>query len=166
MAADGRIWRFGDDIDTDTLAPGRYMAAPIETLAAHCLEAVNPDFAGQVKPGDIIVAGSNFGAGSSREQAADALKQLGIAAIVAKSFAGIFYRNAINLGLPVLECAATDRIPDGATGAVDPATGRLVVNGMDEPMQCVPVPEFLMEIISAGGLVPHLEQRFRRETRA
>jgi 3-isopropylmalate/(R)-2-methylmalate dehydratase small subunit len=98
----GRVFLLGDDVDTDQLAPGQYMKGGLDMLAAHCLESARPDFAGSVKPGDVIVAGKNFGMGSSREQAAEALKHLGLAGVVAKSFAGIFYRNALNLGLPVL----------------------------------------------------------------
>ena len=97
--AGGRAWRFGDDIDTDVLAPGIYMKKPIAELAQHCLEVVDPRFAKEVRPGDIVVAGRNFGMGSSREQAAQALIALGVAAVLAKSFAGIFYRNALNQGL-------------------------------------------------------------------
>lgn len=163
MSHSARIWKFGDNIDTDSLAPGRYMTAPIAKLAAHCLETVNADFAGNVKQGDILVAGANFGVGSSREQAVEALKHLGIAAIVAKSFAGIFYRNAVNLGMPVLECAETGLVVDGATGNIDVRTGRLNLDNSGQTMLCVPVPEFLMTIIDDGGLVPHLESRFRRE---
>jgi len=98
----GRIFLFGDDIDTDQLAPGQYMRGGIEAIATHCLEAIRPEFAQTVRPGDIVVAGRNFGAGSSREQAAEALRHLQVAGVVALSFAGIFYRNAVNLGLPIL----------------------------------------------------------------
>ena len=97
----GRVWRFSDNIDTDALAPGRFMHRPIEELAANCLIDLSPEFAAQAGQGDVIVAGRNFGMGSSREQAAQALKMRGLAGVVAESFAGIFYRNAINLGLPV-----------------------------------------------------------------
>ncbi|MEM8812733.1 MAG: 3-isopropylmalate dehydratase [Pseudomonadota bacterium] len=114
-----RIFRVGDDIDTDALAPGRYMAAPLDTLAGHCLESVDPDFAGSVEPGDVLIAGRNFGMGSSREQAAQALKHLGLAGIVAHSFAGIFYRNAINLGLPVFAFSDPIDAEPGALGILD-----------------------------------------------
>src|SRR5712691_5724184 len=97
-----RAWVFGDDIDTDVLAPGKYMKFDLDEIAMHCLESVDPTFANSVKPGDVLVAGRNFGAGSSREQAPAALKHLGIAALVAESFAGMFYRNALNLGLPAV----------------------------------------------------------------
>ena len=107
-----QAWVFGDNIDTDVLAPGRYMSGSIETLAAHCLEAVNPNFAPNAKQGDVVIAGRNFGVGSSREQAAECLTKLGIKAVVAQSFAGIFYRNAINLGLPVLVGTASAETGD------------------------------------------------------
>ena len=100
--ARNRIWRFGDGIDTDAMAPGEYMKLPIEQIAEHCMEVVRPEFAAAVRPGDVVVAGANFGIGSSREQAPQALVALGVAGVVAASFAGLFYRNAINLGLPVL----------------------------------------------------------------
>ena len=156
----GRAWVFGDDIDTDALAPGAYIREPIEVLASHCLEVVDPDFPAQVAPGDVIVAGTNFGMGSSREQAAEALKHLGVAAVLAESFAGIFYRNALNLGLPalVLEPGAKARIEPGAAIAVDPASG--IVTLEDGEAACEPMPPRLLAMVEAGGLVPMLERRF------
>jgi 3-isopropylmalate/(R)-2-methylmalate dehydratase small subunit len=121
----GRIFRLGDDIDTDQLAPGVYMKGGIEALAAHCLEGVRPGFAQEVTPGDVLVAGRNFGVGSSREQAAEALKHLGLAGVVALSFAGIFYRNAINLGLPVLTAPDLNAVTDGAPAHLDVGAARL-----------------------------------------
>ncbi len=157
-----RAFVFGNDIDTDALAPGQYMGGGIEVLAQHCLEAVDPDFASSVKPGDVIVAGRNFGMGSSREQAAQALKHLGIAGIVARSFAGIFQRNAINLGLPVF---VGDReiagIKAGDAVALDVRNSRLTTTG--GAIELEPLPDFLIEMIADGGLVPHLEKRFARE---
>lgn len=160
MISSGRIWKLGDDIDTDVLAPGKYMSAPLEELASHCLEAVEPGFASQVNKGDLIVAGRNFGMGSSREQAAQALKMLGIVAVIAKSFAGLFYRNAINLGLPVLESADIDRIVNGRQARFDLKHATLHVEGVDEPVRCEPIPDNLLAILADGGLVPHLEKRF------
>lgn len=154
----GRVWLFGDNIDTDVLAPGRYMSGPLTTLAAHCLEAVNPDFAPNAKPGDILIAGRNFGVGSSREQAAECLKTLGIKAVIARSFAGIFYRNAINLGLPVLVGAADDVAKDGDRASIDIETATLTLSATT--IHCEPIPAFLLDMIAAGGLVPHLEKRF------
>ena len=159
-----RLWRFGDDIDTDVLAPGRYMAAPISELASHCLEAVDPEFAGSVEPGDVIVAGTNFGMGSSREQAAQALKELGLAAVIARSFAGIFYRNAINLGLPVFTADLT-HLPAGTPVAMDVAGASLTRTNTGERFELDPLPDFLLKLLNDGGLVPHLEKRFAAEKR-
>jgi 3-isopropylmalate/(R)-2-methylmalate dehydratase small subunit len=155
----GKAWVFGDDVDTDQLAPGLYMKGGVEALAAHCLESVNPDFARGVAAGDIVVAGDNFGMGSSREQAAMALKALGIGAVVAKSFARIFYRNAVNLALPVLVCPEADRIAAGDRLVVDPAAGtvRDETKGID--LACEPLPDHLMALIADGGLIPHLKKK-------
>ena len=159
----GRAFVFGDDIDTDVLAPGRYMSAPIETLASHCLEAVDPGFAGAVRPGDVIVAGANFGIGSSREQAAQALKTLGVSAIVARSFGGIFHRNAINLGLPVFTSDALAKVAGGDAVEIDVARACLVNHTQNTRIQLDLLPRFLLELLADGGLVPHLEKRFERQ---
>lgn len=155
----GRAWVFGDDIDTDVLAPGIYMKGPIEEMATHCLEAIDPDFAAQVRPGDVLVAGRNFGMGSSREQAAQVLKQLGIAAVVARSFGGIFYRNALNLGLVAVVSDAVDEIDPGHHLAVDAEAGRIDNLTRGEGYACDPIPRHLMAMIADGGLVPHLEKK-------
>ena len=155
-----KAWVFGDDVDTDAITPGRYMKFGIDEIARHCFEAMDPSFAAKVKPGDIIVAGRNFGAGSSREQAPEALKHLGVAALVAESFAGLFYRNAINLGLPALVCAEAKRIRAGDALSIDMDEGTIEL-GTGERLACEPIPAFLMEIIRDGGLVPHLEKRLR-----
>jgi 3-isopropylmalate/(R)-2-methylmalate dehydratase small subunit len=160
--SEGRAFVFGDDIDTDQLAPGQYMAAPLETLAAHCLEAIDPLFASTVGPGDVIVAGKNFGMGSSREQAAQALKALGVAGIVARSFAGIFHRNAINVGLPVFAADVGDKIVAGDRVMLDVAGASLVNETRQSAIALEPLPPFLLELINDGGLVPHLEKRFAR----
>ena len=157
-----RAWVFGDDIDTDAIAPGRYMKSGIEEIAKHCLEAVSPDFSKQVKAGDFIVAGRNFGAGSSREQAPEALKHLGVAALIAESFAGIFYRNAINLGLPALACPQAKRIRNGDLLKVDPLKGIIENQTTGETLACEPIPAFLMTIVRDGGLLPHLEKKLAR----
>jgi 3-isopropylmalate/(R)-2-methylmalate dehydratase small subunit len=154
-----RAWVFGDNIDTDVLAPGRYMKFGIEEIAKHCLEAVDPSFASNVRPGDVVVGGRNFGAGSSREQAAQALKTLGVAAVIAPSFAGIFYRNALNLGLVILECADAGRIRSGDDVAVDPEAGRIENRTRGETLTCEPIPGHLMAMVRDGGLVAHLEKR-------
>lgn len=158
----GRAFVFGDGINTDVLAPGVYMKAPIEELARHCLEAVDPTFASKVRSGDVVVGGRSFGAGSSREQAAQALKHLGVAAVLAKSFGGIFYRNALNLGLVVLVCPELGRIADGDAVSVDPRAGVVTNHTRSETYAAEPLPEFLMEMIEAGGLVPHLEAKLAR----
>ena len=156
----GRVFLLGDDIDTDQLAPGQYMRGGIEAIAAHCLESARPDFAGSVAPGDIIVAGKNFGAGSSREQAAEALRFLGVAAVVARSFAGIFYRNAVNLGLPVLVAPSIEAVSEGDAALVDAAAGVLRLTSKGKDVALEPMPENLRAIIADGGLVPHLKARF------
>ena len=159
ISLSGRAWVFGDDIDTDVLAPGIYMKRPIEEMASHCLEAVAPQFATSVTPGDIVVAGENFGIGSSREQAAQALQVLGIAAIVARSFGGIFYRNAINFGLMCVTYRGSHNINTGDKLRVDGLAGRIDNLANQTSLACEKVPDHLMEIISAGGLVDYLEHR-------
>ena len=161
-AARNRIWRFGDGIDTDAMAPGQYMKLPIEQIAAHCMEVVRPEFAAGVRPGDVVVAGANFGIGSSREQAPQALVTLGVAGVVAASFAGLFYRNAINLGLPVLVCRDLEGLEDGAVASLDAAAARLTLeNGVAVELE--PMPRFLLDIVEAGGLIPHLKETLRRQ---
>lgn len=159
----GRIFLLGDDIDTDQLAPGQYMKGGLDMLAAHCLEAARPDFAGSVKPGDVIVAGKNFGMGSSREQAAEALKHLGVAGVVAKSFAGIFYRNALNLGLPVLTADDIGAVEDGDAASLDPVAGELRLSDKNQTVRLEPLPDNLKQMLADGGLVPHLKKRFAKE---
>lgn len=159
----GRVFVLGDDIDTDQLAPGQYMKGGLDMLAAHCLEAARPDFAGAVKPEDIVVAGKNFGMGSSREQAAEALKHLGVAAVVARSFAGIFYRNAINLGLPVLVVHDLDGVADGDTAVLDLAGSQLRLTNKNLTLRLEPLPDNLKRMLADGGLVPHLKKRFAQE---
>ena len=164
-AIGGRAWRFGDNVDTDVLSPGIYMKLPPEQLAKHCLEAVDPTFASEVRPGDIVVAGENFGLGSSREQAPQVLKMLGVGAVLAKSFARIFYRNAFNLGLPAIFFPAADEISAGDRIAVDLASGQVSNLTTDKTYAVEPIPPHLLEMILAGGLMPHLKQRLARERR-
>jgi len=158
-AIEGRAWRFGDAIDTDVLAPGIYMKLPLDELKAHCLEAVDPTFARDVRPGDVVVAGADFGLGSSREQAAQALKALGVGAVLATSFARIFYRNALNLGLPALFFPEAERVSAGDTLKIDPASGTVENTTTGESYACEPIPEHLMAVIEAGGLMPYLKAR-------
>jgi len=159
----GRAWKFGDGVDTDVMAPGLYMKSPIDVLAQHCLEALRPEFAGAVRSGDVLVAGRNFGIGSSREQAPQVLKALGVQSVVARSFGGIFHRNAFNLGLLALVCDDADRIPDGAAIEVDPKAGKVRLPELDLTLVCEPVPAFLMAMVEDGGLLPHLKKRLSRE---
>ena len=159
----GRAWKLGDNLDTDVLAPGKYMKFAIEEIATHCLESVVPEFAATVQPGDVVVGGRNFGVGSSREQAPQALKVLGIAAVIAESYAGLFYRNALNLGLAVVVSRDAARIADGDRVSVDPERGVITVENAlgSQQLSCEPVPAFLMEMVRAGGLVPHLEKKLK-----
>jgi len=159
-----RVWVFGDDIDTDALAPGKYMKFDIDEIARHCLEAVDPAFASSVKAGDVVVAGRNFGAGSAREQAPAALKHLGIAALIAESFAGLFYRNALNLGLPALVCPESRRVRSGDRVQVDFEKALLVNLTTGETLACEAIPPHLVQMVRDGGLLPHLEKRLKCPT--
>jgi 3-isopropylmalate/(R)-2-methylmalate dehydratase small subunit len=155
----GRAFVFGDRIDTDVLAPGALMKLAPEELAKHCLSAVAPGFAKTVQPGDVIVAGASFGIGSSREQAAVSLKLLGVRAVLAKSFARIFYRNALNLGLPALIFPDVETVRDGDRIAVDLAAGRVENLSRGTLHAVAPIPPHLRAVIEAGGLVPYLKRR-------
>jgi len=157
-----RAWVLGDNVDTDVITPGKYMKLGIEEIAKHCLEPLLPEFSKQVKPGDIVVAGRNFGAGSSREQAPGALKHLGVAALVAESFAGLFYRNALNLGLPALVCADARRIRDGDRLSLDFEKALVVNESTGQAHSFEPIPPHLLEMVRDGGLIPHLEKRLAR----
>jgi 3-isopropylmalate/(R)-2-methylmalate dehydratase small subunit len=155
----GKAWVFGDNIDTDQLAPGIYMKRPIEEIACHCLEVADPRFAGGVGQGDIVIGGRNFGMGSSREQAPQALRHLGVSAVLAPSFGGIFYRNALNLGLLALVCPEAGKIVAGDRIALEPENGRVHNLTRNEIYACEPIPVHLTEMVRAGGLVPYLERR-------
>jgi 3-isopropylmalate/(R)-2-methylmalate dehydratase small subunit len=163
MSALHRVWRFGADIDTDAMAPGAWMQHGVDVIAQHCLESVRPEFAAQVQPGDVIVAGPNFGIGSSREQAAAAFKHLGVVAVIAPSYAGLFFRNAFNLGLLLLTCAGCERIAEGEHIAFDAGAG-IVVTAAGEVLPAEPIPAFLLDMIEAGGLLPQLQRRFHERT--
>lgn len=156
-----RVWVFGDNVDTDMLAPGKYMKGTIEQMAEHCLEVLEPSFAAAVREGDIVVGGDNFGMGSSREQAAEVLLHLGVRAVVARSFGRIFYRNSLNLGLPVLTCADAGRIDVGDALRLDVAAGAVENLTKKERYECESIPPQLMEMIEDGGLIPHLEKRLK-----
>lgn len=147
----GRAWKFGDDVDTDAIIPGKYLVYnEPEELAKHAFENIRSDFAKNVKKGDFVVAGRNFGCGSSREHAVLALKGAGISAVVAKSFARIFFRNAINTGLMVVECEDTDKIDDGDEIEIDYSLGEIKNLTKGEKYKIKPIPEFLLEIASNG----------------
>lgn len=158
---EGRAWKFGDNVDTDVIIPGKYLILPADEAAEHVMAGIRPGFATEVSPGDIIVAGSNFGTGSSRESAPRAIKGAGIAAVVAKSFARIFFRNCINVGLPPVECSRADEIDEGMRLRVDVDNGRVEVIDTGESLDAVPLPDEINQILKAGGLVPLLQQRVR-----
>ena len=160
MKFEGRVWKFGDHVDTDLIIPARFLnVSDEEELAKNCFVDLRPDFAGKAQVGDVIVAGKNFGCGSSREHATWAIKGAGIRVIIAKSFARIFYRNAFNIGLPLLESEqASDDLEEGDQISVDLLTGKIRNKSKDQQFSAKPIPDFMMEIIHAGGLVNHLKK--------
>ncbi len=165
MTLSGKAFKFGDNIDTDTIIPAVYLVTTDpQELGAHCMEFADPRFSEKVQPGDIIVAGRNFGCGSSREHAPIAIKGCGVSCVIAKSFARIFYRNAINIGLPILECADTDRIQEGDRLQVDTAGGKIINETKGESYDTSPFPPFLQAIINAGGLMARVKQRLASES--
>jgi 3-isopropylmalate/(R)-2-methylmalate dehydratase small subunit len=157
-AAGHRVWRLPDDVDTDQLAPGATMKHGIAITAQHCLATVRPDFAGGVRSGDVIVAGRNFGIGSSREQAAEVLRYMGVAAVVAPSFGGLYFRNAFNLGLLLLTCREAGRIGDGERIRFDAGAG-WIERQEGERLDCEPTPAVMLALIRDGGLLPQLKRR-------
>jgi 3-isopropylmalate/(R)-2-methylmalate dehydratase small subunit len=168
LAPGRRVWRLPADVDADLLAPVVWLKYSAEVIAQHCLESLRPQFALEVRPGDVIVAGPNFGIGSSREQAASALAHLGIAAVIAPSFGGLFFRNAFNVGLLLLTCRDAEALADGDRIEFDlqrslvrclvNAQGR-EPNGAGPLFGCEPIPAFLLEMVQAGGLLPLLKRR-------
>ena len=162
-AIEGRAWVFGDDINTDEMAPGLYFKSSMEEMARHCLEALDPHFARGVRPGDVVVAGRNFGVGSAREQAVMALTHLGVAAVLAVSYGRIFYRNALNFGLPALAFAETATVRAGDVLRVQPVAGR-IENVRTAAVFAVPgIPAHLMAMVEAGGLMPWLKSRLSKD---
>ena len=157
----GKVWRFGNDVDTDLIIPARYLnTSDPHELAAHCMEDADPKFVSKIKPGEIIVAGKNFGCGSSREHAPVAIKTAGISCVIAASFARIFYRNSINLGLPILESPEASRaISEGDLVEVDLTTGKINDLTLGLVFQAVPFPPFMQELINAGGLIGFVKTR-------
>ncbi len=157
----GMTFKYGDNVDTDVIIPARYLntSDPME-LAKHCMEDLDDEFLKNVKEDDIIVAGKNFGCGSSREHAPVAIKAAGVSCIIAKSFARIFYRNSFNIGLPILECdEASETIKQGDEIEVDFTTGKIINITKKETYQAEPLPDFMQSIISAGGLINHIKNR-------
>ena len=157
----GKAIKYGNNVDTDVIIPARYLnTSNAKELAAHCMEDLDKGFVGKVKTGDIMVAGKNFGCGSSREHAPLAIKTVGISCIIAETFARIFYRNSINIGLPILECVeAAQDIEDGNDVSVDVATGIITNNTKGKTYKATPFPAFMQEIIGAEGLVNYLKER-------
>lgn len=157
-----RVWRVGADVDTDALAPGAYMKHGLDVIGLHCLEALRPDFASGVRPGDVLVAGANFGIGSSREQAAGVLRHLGLAAVISPSYSGLYFRNAFNLGLLLLTCPEAEAIEESERISLhlDGAPPQLV-RASGQRLACQAIPEFLMDMVDAGGLLPVLKQRMQ-----
>lgn len=159
MKAQGTVHKYGNNIDTDVIIPARYLnTANHKELASHCMEDIDKDFVNKVKVGDIMVGGANFGCGSSREHAPIAIKESGISCVIAKTFARIFYRNAINIGLPILECpAASEGIEAGDDVVIDFDTGVIENKTKGESYKAQPFPEFIKEIIRKGGLLNSLK---------
>jgi len=167
MKRKGKAWKFGDDVDTDAIIPARYLntSDPGE-LAAHCMEDANPDFVIKVASGDFIVAGKNFGCGSSREHAPLAIKHANVAAVIAGSFARIFYRNSFNMGLPIIESPeAAAAIQTGDELEVDLGSGQITNHSQGQTYQAQPIPEFMRSLLKAGGLIPYiqLQQKLQQE---
>ena len=157
-----RVWKVGADVDTDQLAPGAYMKLGIHDIAKHCLEGVRPEFAAEVRPGDVLAAGTNFGIGSSREQAADALVKLGVKAVIAPSYSGLYFRNAFNLGLLLLTCKDAELLQEAEQISLD-LDQWAVVRSNGQRLACDPIPDFLVAMVEAGGLLPQLKLRLQQQ---
>jgi len=160
MKLRGRAWKFGDDVNTDLIIPGKYLelTEPRE-MARHAMEGIDPTFPERVGAGDIVVAGRNFGCGSSREHAPLALKYAGVGAVIAESYARIFYRNAINIGLPALECpGVADAVDDGDVLEIDLNSGIIEVTGKGVRLRFTPLPEFMLGVLNEGGLTAYLRK--------
>jgi 3-isopropylmalate/(R)-2-methylmalate dehydratase small subunit len=166
MKLAGKVHKFGANVDTDVIIPARFMeVSDPKELAKHCMESIDPDFVNKVRPGDVIVAEKNFGSGSSREHAPVAIKASGVGCVIAKSFARIFYRNAINIGLPIFESQeAVDGTENGDMVEVDLKTGKIVNVSRKRKFKAQEYPEFIKEIISAGGLIEYTRRVLRNKT--
>jgi len=164
MILRGKVHKYGSNVDTDVIIPARYLnvSEPTE-LAKHCMEDIDAGFVKKMKPGDIIMADANFGCGSSREHAPLAIKTAGVSCVIARSFARIFFRNAINIGLPLLECSeCVDNVGDGDMLEVDLSTGKIVNLSSNRTFTAKPYPEFMSELINAGGLVEYTKNRIAK----
>jgi 3-isopropylmalate/(R)-2-methylmalate dehydratase small subunit len=157
-----RVWKVGADVDTDQLAPGAYMKLGIHDIAKHCLEGVRPEFAAEVRSGDVLAAGPNFGIGSSREQAADALVKLGVKAVIAPSYSGLYFRNAFNLGLLLLTCKDAELLQEAEQISLD-LEQWAIVRSNGQRLACDPIPDFLVAMVEAGGLLPQLKLRLQQQ---
>ena len=168
MKFKGTVIKYGDNVDTDVIIPARYLnTIDKKELASHCMEDLDTTFTGRVKPGDIIVADENFGCGSSREHAPVAIKAAGVSCVIAKSFARIFYRNSINMGLPILECPeACDAISDGDVVSIDADTGTITDETTGAVFHAQPFPPFIQEIINEGGLVARTKKKLAEKDNA
>lgn len=160
----GKVWRFGNDVDTDLIIPARYLNTSVpKELAEHCMEDADPAFTSKVGKGDLIVAGKNFGCGSSREHAPISIKAAGVSCVIAASFARIFYRNAINIGLPILESTeASKNIAEGDQLEVDLDTGKIANLTKNETYQATAFPPFMQELINTGGLIEYVKKRIEK----
>ncbi len=160
MKIRGKAWKFGDDVNTDIILPGKYLELTDPTeMAKHAMEGTDPAFSSKIQPGDIVVAGSNFGCGSSREHAPIALKHAGIGAVIAESYARIFYRNAINIGLPALECPGiSEAVEEGDLLEVDPISGDINDIAKGIKLRATPLPEFMVDVLVEGGLASYIRK--------
>jgi 3-isopropylmalate/(R)-2-methylmalate dehydratase small subunit len=158
----GKVWLLGSEIDTDVLAPGAYMQHGIEVIAQHCLESVRPEFAAKVQRGDVIVAGENFGIGSSREQAAGVLVHVGIRAVIAPSYSGLYFRNAFNLGLLLITCKQAALLTDDSSIDIQWEGDQPILRQGKLNLVCEAIPDFLREMVAAGGLLHQLKKRFQK----
>ncbi|WP_457607477.1 3-isopropylmalate dehydratase small subunit [Nitratifractor sp.] len=163
----GKAWKFGDNVDTDLIIAARYLntSEPSE-LAKHVMEDADPEFVNKMEPGDIIVAGENFGCGSSREHAPIALKAAGVAAVIAPTFARIFYRNAFNMGLPIFELPEADEIVEGDVVRIDMESGEVIDETTGKRYKFVPIPEFMQELVDAGGLIEYAKKELAKKKEA
>ncbi len=159
---EGKVWNFGKDIDTDLIIAARYLNTSVpEELAKHVMEDADPEFVNKMEPGDIIVAGENFGCGSSREHAPIALKAAGVAAVIAPTFARIFYRNAFNMGLPIFELPQSSEIKEGERVKIDMDAGTITNISTGKTYNFTPIPPFMQELIAAGGLMKFAENEIK-----